>query len=129
MSSWLPLRDPKSYNRGGSLSSQAPPADSLNKDLAAQVAESIGSDATALQPFMIELTNNLIMADKTAQAAVLDAWIQSYRGGEAIPVKSASIRAGASAPISMVDGDCESEDDSHLFPQQQPEPVVETSKE
>jgi len=108
---------------------QRPVADSLNNDLARQVAESIGSDATALQPFMMELTNNLIMADKSAQAAVLDAWIKSYRSGEAIPVKSAPIRAAASAPISMVDGDCESEDDSHLFPQQQPEPVVETSKE
>jgi len=41
---------------------QRPVADSLNNDLARQVAESIGSDATALQPFMIELKTTTMVS-------------------------------------------------------------------
>lgn len=91
--------------------------------LASEVAESVTSNTLQLEKFIIELTDKLIHTGNSyAQAAVIQAWQNTYKGVSA-----------SGARVEVLDAvEYESEDDTHLFAnktQQQPEAPAETPVE
>ena len=118
------FRVPKPYGHLHDESAmQSTLSDLEQNTLAKEVADSVSSNVSQLEDFIIELTEKLIRTGSySAQASVIEAWQNTYK------------RATASgAPVEVLDAiEYESEDDTHLFAnktQQQPETPADTPVE